>query len=309
MIRSICLNPVIDRSYYIDSFVTGRRIGNLVPAVSPGGKGINVAKVCRQCNVPVILYGFIAGANGSLIREYVEESGITARLFETEGNTRETINILDRVQNQETELVEEGPAVPSDQIRQFMQMLREDIMPDDIVICSGISITGAPEDIYVKISEICKEKQAKCFLDTNSVDKEILMKGSYFLYKPNHKEVCELFGRDITCDVVQIAEMAGKLTKQCEFILVSLGEEGGILVGKNIRCHLKVPKVDVVSTIGSGDSSVSGFAMGLEQGMDIIQCAKYAMGCGIYNSTQKGIACVNKAAALSLMNRIEVVKL
>ena len=135
------------------------------------------------------------------------------------------------------------------------------------------------------------------------------MKGNYFLYKPNHKEFCELFGVETTSDVGRIAKLAKKLTDYCEYILVSLGEDGGLLVGQNLKYHLKVPKVDVISTIGSGDSSVSGFAMGLEQGMDIIHCAKYAMGCGINNSMQEGIACVNKAAALSLMNKIEVVKL
>ena len=47
MIRAVCLNPVIDRTYHINGFQPGKKYFHLKPDLSVGGKGINVAKVCR----------------------------------------------------------------------------------------------------------------------------------------------------------------------------------------------------------------------------------------------------------------------
>ena len=78
MIRAICLNPVIDRSYHVNGFEPGKKYFHLLREVSIGGKGINVAKVCKQCGEPVALYGFIAGSNGRMIRAFMEKEGIDA---------------------------------------------------------------------------------------------------------------------------------------------------------------------------------------------------------------------------------------
>ena len=172
MIRAICLNPVIDRSYHVNGFEPGKKYFHLLREVSIGGKGINVAKVCKQCGEPVMLYGFIAGSNGKMIRAYMEKEGIDACLIEINGNTRETINIIDLEQGRESELVEQGPTVEVRQVEQLLCRLREDLQRDDIVICSGMTIEGAPADLYSEISAMCRWKEARCFLDTNSVTVE-----------------------------------------------------------------------------------------------------------------------------------------
>ena len=37
MIRAICLNPAIDRTYYIDGYVSGRPYRQIQPKVDVGG--------------------------------------------------------------------------------------------------------------------------------------------------------------------------------------------------------------------------------------------------------------------------------
>ena len=67
MIRAICLNPAIDRTYYIDGYVPGRPYRQIQPKVDVGGKGINAAKVCAQLGEPVACYGFIGCENGEKV--------------------------------------------------------------------------------------------------------------------------------------------------------------------------------------------------------------------------------------------------
>ena len=48
MIRIICLNPVIDRVYYISDFVEAKKYYEIRPQIFVGGKGINIARVMSQ---------------------------------------------------------------------------------------------------------------------------------------------------------------------------------------------------------------------------------------------------------------------
>lgn len=48
-------------------------------------------------------------------------------------------------------------------------------------------------------------------------------------------------------------------------VLVSMGEKGAIAITKDNVYQLTVPNVTIVSTIGSGDSTVAGFYYGMMQ--------------------------------------------
>lgn len=307
MIRTVCLNPVIDRSYYIEEFEPGKKYFNLCREVSIGGKGINVAKVCRQCVEQVMLYGYIAGTNGEMIRECMSQKHIDSFLLEVQGNTRETINLIDLINERETELVEDGPAVEQWQIEHLLDRLYQDLKADDIVVCSGMTIKGAPKDFYGRISRLCMEKNSRCFLDTNSVTLEQIQQSSYYFYKPNLIELFEVFDMDKSEDVRTIIELACRLVKMgVQYVLVSLGADGGVLVGNGFCYQAVIPKVDVVSTIGSGDSVVAGFAVGIERGWDMVEVFKYSMACGMANSMQKEIGRVDLDIIEQIKGRIEV---
>ena len=69
MIRVICLNPVIDRMYYIDDFCAATKFYEVPPKVYVGGKGINIARVMSLMGEHCVLYGFLGGGNGRLVSE------------------------------------------------------------------------------------------------------------------------------------------------------------------------------------------------------------------------------------------------
>ena len=121
IIRAVCLNPVIDRTYHINGFQPGKKYFHLKPDLSVGGKGINVAKVCRLCGEETAVYGFIAGSNGHLIQEQVEEAGIEHYLIPIDGNSRETINIIDLDKGAETEIVEQGLLFAKNRMRYYLE--------------------------------------------------------------------------------------------------------------------------------------------------------------------------------------------
>lgn len=291
MIRAICLNPVIDRSYRIEAFSAGKKYFSLEPQISVGGKGTNVAKVCRDCGEEAVLYCFIAGHSGALVRSRLDAGGIKAVYFEIEGNTRETINILDGSFGTETELLERGPEVSREKLKALMERLEKDLRPGDIAVCSGITLPGTPAGFYGEISRLCRARGASCYLDANSVSAAELREGRYELYKPNREELSAVLGRDTGETCGEIAENArGLLGETDGRILVSLGAGGGILVTRDYYLTAAVPQIGVRSTIGSGDSVVAGFAVGKQRGWSDREAFRFAMACGTVNAmyTQVG---------------------
>lgn len=307
MIRAICLNPVIDRSYRIEAFTAGKKYFSLEPQISVGGKGTNVAKVCADCGEEAVLYCFIAGRNGDLVRSHLEAYGVKGVYFETEGNTRETINILDGRTGRETELLERGPEASAGKLAKFMERLEADLQPGDIAVCSGIMLPGTPEDFYRNISGLCRARGACCYLDANCVSAAELLEGGYALYKPNREELSAVLGKEAGKTCGEIAENARELLSGNEGrILVSLGAEGGILVTKNGYLKAGIPHIRVLSTIGSGDSAVAGFAVGKQRGWSDKESFRHAMACGVVNAMYTQVGHIDPRLVKEIQREIQI---
>lgn len=305
MIRAICLNPAIDRTYYVDDFEAGYKYKDNRPRECAAGKGVNVAKVCAQLGEPAAIYGFVGGAAGKRVRGEMERCCRSVRLVEIEGETRTTINVIDRRRRRETEILEAGPRVTEEQVGTLLGRLEEDLGRGDIVVCSGISIGGAPRDIYVRISGMCRSVGAVCILDANGESMEEAAKGRYYLYKPNQNELAELCGVAPTTDPERLCRMARQvLPGRFSWIMVSMGDRGGLLVSGTECCLARVPEVPVMATIGSGDACVAGFCVGLAGGLAPRRAFALGMACGVVNSMNDEVACVPREQVYGLLDQI-----
>lgn len=305
MIRAICLNPVIDRTYYIDGFEAGRQYKNNRPQECVGGKGVNVAKVCAQLGEPSAVYGFVGGRAGERVRCEMERCCRSVHLVDIHGETRTTVNVIDRRRGLESEILETGPQVMPQQAEDLLSQLKTDLSGEDIVVCSGISIAGAPRDIYVRIGAMCRDAGAKCILDANGESLQNASSGQYYLCKPNQNELAELCGVPATTDPAVLCRLARQvLPGRFEWIMVSMGALGGLLVSRTDACLAKVPNVPVISTIGSGDSCVAGFCVGLDRGLSPRDAFALGMACGVANSMSGEVAHVSPDEVGRLLGRI-----
>ena len=290
MIRALCLNPAIDRSYMIDAFETGRQYRDNTPRLSVGGKGIYVARACALLGELVTVYGFIGGVNGRLVAEETRRCGCINRFIEVEGETRVTINIIDNALKRETEIIERGVSVSEDDVRRLMEALAADVAAGDLVICSGILIGGVPDDIYSRVSRLCEAAGAKCFLDSNGDHLQQSIGGRYHLFKPNRNELLAMFAAEDTRDLDAIGRLARQaLSSGMESVLVSLGRNGALFVTENVCYKIGVPVVTVDSTIGCGDCTVAGFAVGVSRGLTVPDTLRLAAACGVANAASPGI--------------------
>ena len=311
MIRPVCLNPLIDRSYNIGGFLPGKKYKDNLSHDCIGGKGLNIAKVCSQLGEKTTVYGFTGGDTGLRIEKGMAEYDCDLRFVRINEENRTTINIIDREQNLETEIIERGPRVDTDQVDQLLEYLGNDLCSGDIIVCSGISIMGAPDDIYVRISELCHRSGAKCLLDTNGDIFRKSLKGKFFLGKPNHLELAELLDLPPENDPLKIYEMARPLIQQETFgsLLVSTGRDGGILCGRDACYKADVPDVKIISTIGSGDSTLAGYAVGLSREWSVEESLRLSMACGTSNAMSLDIAKIDMSQLTALGESVKVKKI
>ncbi|MBT9775227.1 hexose kinase [Clostridium sp. MCC353] len=307
MIRVICLNPVIDRMYYIDDFRAATKFYEVPPKVYVGGKGINIARVMSLMGEHCVLYGFIGGGNGRLVSEDMKRYDVEFKAFQTSGETRTTINIIDNRNRKETEITEPGPEVGENEERQFLNALEGDLSGGDMVICSGIPMKGMSEDIYRKVSGICEMHGSKCILDATGVYLEKSFPGRYYFSKPNFSELSELFSITQEENAKNIIKSGKRMLELgVENLLISTGESGGIFLNEKGIFQAVIPKEEVVSTIGSGDASVAGFCIGVKRGYSAEDCVRLAMACGICNAKFSKVGYVEPEMVKELFGGVKI---
>ena len=73
----------------------------------------------------------------------------------------------------------------------------------------------------------------------------------------------------------------------------------------SIRALFLVPKVDVKSTVGAGDSMVAGIVLYLSLGKDLYEAVQYGLACGTAATMNPGTELCRKADADSLFRQIK----
>lgn len=260
MILTVCLNPAVDKTGRINTLHSGQ-VNRLQSAVSvAGGKGVNVAKVLRAFSMPVAIVGFLGGMGGKLIEETLEKLGVEDFCTRIAADTRTNVNILAE-DGKVTEILEPGPAVTGKELLEFRKQFLGCLEMCQLVILSGSMPDGVPEDFYAQLIRECHMAGCKVILDTSG---EALRRGIQAgpdVVKPNKKELEFLAGRELDGQEDIIAEARKLLATGVGKVVVSLGSEGLLYVDAAQEMFLEAKKVNVVSTVGCGDTVVASLGM------------------------------------------------
>ena len=281
MITTVTLNPAIDTRYFIEDFKEGRLFRAEKTIKSPGGKGLNVTKVLKQLDADVVATGIIGGKNGEWIQENLKKMDIKEEFYVSSAETRVCIAVL--AKHSETEILESGEELADSDLRAFEKKFMELVEKSDVITMSGSLPKGMEAGYYQKLVELVNRKGKKVILDTSGKSLLEGVKGKPYLIKPNFDELEYVLGESID-GRDKIKKAVEKLKNLgAQNVLVSLGGEGAIYFGEEIL-KITIPKIKINNTVGSGDSSVAGFAKGLDDGLELNEVLKLSMACGMSNA-------------------------
>lgn len=304
MIRTVCLNPALDKTAQVSGFTLDRvnRITDL--RVDAGGKGINVSKVIKELGGTSVAYALLAGNTGRTIERMVTDAGIDVVAHYVEGETRTNLKVVDADNHTNTDINEPGPDVTAADLKALLDRLVADIVEGDTVVLAGSVPAGAAVDTYAEWIAACKAAGAKVFLDADGAVFDAALSAGPTMVKPNDHELSGLVGRTLT-DIHEIDAAAREvMARGVEWVTVSMGGAGALFVTPDQSLRAISPKVKVGSTVGAGDSVVAAIAYAGDEGLSLEETIRLSMATGSANVMQSGTQAAPRELVDSLIDKV-----
>lgn len=191
--------------------------------------------------------------------------------------------------SKETEINGAGPIIDEAAINQLRQQIQT-MTSEDLIVLSGSKAQGLPDDFYLSLIRLLKERDIPFIFDTASQELIEALPMSPLLVKPNQDELGDLFGVEIHS--LEDVMLYGKKLQEmgAENVIVSLGGDGALFIDAERIVKADAPKGQVINTVGSGDSMIAGFIAGLQQGLPASQAFVLAVQSGSATAFKEDLA-------------------
>lgn len=305
-IVTVTLNPAIDRTLHLPTFTLGQVNRVASERTDPGGKGINVAKVIKALDHPVLVTGFLGNNNSDVFRNYFKSETIHNQFVETPGENRVNIKIVDTTNDVVSELNFPGITPTTADLDNLSATLRQLAESHKLFVLSGSLPPTVPTDIYAQFITMLHQYDCKVILDTSGPALAAGIAARPFAVKPNLPELSQLMNSAMDSDKEILGAIKQLLNQGISKVAISLGEKGALVADCNQILRAKAPIVPVSSTVGAGDAFVAGFSVGQARNLslaDSIRLASAAAGAAVaLPGTQAGsLTEVNK-----LINQVQI---
>jgi tagatose 6-phosphate kinase len=309
MILTVTANAAIDKRYVVERFGVGNVNRVKSCTSSAGGKGINVARVAYLLGEDVIATGFLGGHAGEFISQQVENLGIKSDFVWCQGESRTCINIWDEVAKEQTEFLEPGFSVTEQECDAFLEKFVSLLSGCQIVTISGSTPKGMDASFYRRMMRAAREAKKQVFLDTSGALLEECILDRPTLIKPNIDEIRMLTGKPMNTKE-SLIQAADELHHDgIENVVISLGEDGSLVSGKEGVFEVKVPAIDAVNTVGCGDSMIAGFAVGMARGFSMEDTIRLASAVSAANAMRMETGFFVKEDMEALLPQIQIRKI
>ncbi|MER2060990.1 MAG: 1-phosphofructokinase, partial [Niallia sp.] len=265
-----------------------------------GGKGINVSKVLKRMGVQSKALGFVGGFTGSFIETQLLAEKIETDFVKVEEDTR--INVKLKA-DKETELNASGPTISAEKLQELKDKIAS-LTSDDLLVLAGSVPSTLPKTTYEELVKICHENNVSFVVDAEGELLKAVLPYQPFLIKPNHHELGDLFGTTITNAQEAIPYGKKLLEMGAQNVIVSLAGEGAILISQHEELISTVPKGEVKSSVGAGDSMVAGFLAKYEETQDMKESFRYSIAAG--SATAFSIGLCTKEKVESLLPQVQL---
>lgn len=305
MITTVTLNVAVDKAYVIGELKKGEVMRVEKCTNTPGGKGLNVAKVAKLCGEDVLATGFVGGHSGAYVEDMLEKINVSNDFVHTKNETRSCINIL-AADGTSTEFLEPGAEVSEAEVKVFLEKFSDIAKKSDVITISGSVPKGVGTDIYGKMIEEARKLGTPVLLDTSGKLLEEGIKSKPTMIKPNSDEIQTLLGISIE-NKEQLIESGKKLQQTgIEYVVISLGAEGALFITQEHVYHGKPAKIKPVNTVGCGDSMVAAFAVGIKRGYSAEEMLKYAVSVSSANALTMATGYFEEADRIKLFDGVTV---
>lgn len=309
MIVTVTMNPAIDKTVDVETFVHGglNRVKHIV--MDAGGKGINVSKTIKALGGDSIATGFLGGNNGNTIVYMLASDEINAEFMTVEGETRINTKIVES-DGSVTELNEAGPEISEEEQKMLVEQLLNYAKEGTWFVLSGSVPTGVSKSIYGDIIRKAHDKGAKVFLDADGELFTQSLAAKPDVIKPNRAELEKYIGADHSLTEEELLNVGNEFLAQgIGTVIISLGHEGALFLTKEQSLKCPAISIEVQSTVGAGDALVAAFTYGMDKGEDFEACAKLGIATSAGAVATEGTKPPTRDKVDELIQLVKVIKL
>lgn len=261
MFVTLTLNPAIDQSLLVAGELAINSLHSVTGEINtPGGKGVNVAKILAANGQAVSAAGLLGEDRLDFYMDTLIPVGITCRFLALPHPTRVNLMIFDG-QGHEQKFNRPGfPDYPFDEttLRTYAQSLAK---PGDVIIMSGSLPARFPANTYAYLIRLFRTAGCSIVVDTSGPALAAALAEKPDVIKPNRHELEAVCGEPLATDAALLA-LLRKLMGNHEIIIVSDGAQGAWFAGQNQIWFAASPAVTCIDTTGAGDSLLGQFCAG-----------------------------------------------
>ena len=307
-IFTITLNPAFDIHCIADSLTLYRENLACITNRDAGGKGINIARALNACNIPSTAIVALGKENGAEFRNSLTLPNVAFQYLPVAGRIRENITIH-TPDTPETRISFSGFSADGSLLDTIASLLEKETLRDSIITFTGRNPQGITTAAAKAFLSQLKAQGARIVIDSRSFTLEDLLDVKPWLIKPNEEEIAMYSGTPVS-DCQSAASAARSLREQgIENVLISLGKSGAVLACQEGDYYANAPEINVMSTIGAGDSMIAGFCAAAMQDSSYINMLKQAIAWGSAACMTEGTMPPKPADIQALLPRIVCQKL
>ena len=275
-IITLTLNPAFDVHCYVKDFKPYLENLANITVSNAGGKGVNVSRALNVTGVENTAVLILGKENADAFKKDLTDDGINFTAITVNGRIRENMTIHTDGKP-ETRISFEGFTC-SDGILDEVESSLENNLSDTVVTFTGRAPHGVSALALRSFLLRLKEKGARLVIDSRSFNTaDDLTAVSPWLIKPNEEEISMYTDTSVT-DADSALRAAREIHKKgIENVMISLGARGAVLYCREGGFFCLAPKINAVSTVGAGDSSIAGFLAAEKRGLSKGEVLKHAV--------------------------------
>jgi len=305
---TITLNPALDLTGSLESLNVGSVSLANQGSLHPAGKGVNVAKVLSDLGAEVTVTGFLGRDNEELFCQLFSSMSAHDEFIRVNGSTRINVKLVEK-NGQVSDINFPGIEISQQAINEFETRLFELAKTHQYFVLAGSLPKGISADLCASWIDKLHKMGKKVLFDSSRDALTAGLDAHPWLIKPNDEELSEFVKRDLKTP--QACQQAAQdlASKSIENIVVSLGSKGVMWLknddqGNALWHSAQPPQMNVISTVGAGDTLVAGLCWGHIKQWDTEKILSFSTALSALAVSQVGVGVPNIETVTELQKQV-----
>jgi 1-phosphofructokinase family hexose kinase len=290
MFLTVTPNPPIDRILHVPHLTVGEVHRATAVHMVAGGKGLNVTRAARILGCEVLATGPLAGHAGRLMADLAVVEELRADWYWLPSGETRTCMLINHDTGDTTVINEPGESLSEADWAGFAAHVERLAGQAQAVAFSGSLPPRVNPAALGALARAVVAPERAIYLDTSGAAlAAVLSRPTGLCLKVNRAELATELHLAVDEFSMGIIISVGQslLARGAALIVVTLGREGALAITPEGCWQASPPLVEVVSTVGSGDSMLAGLAVARLEGRSLEAALAFGVACGAANATTR----------------------